>query len=145
MPDIVGLESTNLTTPQSPASISTQSSRRGSLTPILISARESWQSRVSSPPGCLTRKRAPTLNTERSSLSQGVGDLVIHEPSTIVPAASDLTREQVCLCQPDPKIPRPRNGIQQALYRFLTCFVITTSPSFPVPFLHTELNLIQDK
>jgi hypothetical protein len=115
MPDIAALDSTNLATPRSPASISTESSRCGSFKPTRLSARDSEQCLVGSPPGRLTRKRAAILDTERSTLSQGVGDLVIHGASTIVPPPPDPTRDQVCLCQPDPKIPRPRNGIQYAL------------------------------
>lgn len=33
-------------------------------------------------------------------------------------------REQVCLCQPDPKIPRPRNGIYRSFLVWHTTYVI---------------------
>ena len=73
------------------------------------------RSRGVSPPGRLTRKRAATLSTGRSNLSQDIGDLAINSTSTTAPLPSELTRDQVCLCQPDPKIPRPRNGMKMPL------------------------------
>lgn len=116
MPDTAGLDSSKLATPRSPASISTESSRRGSFKPAQIPARDPGPSRASSPPARLTRKRAAILNTERTNLSQDIGDLALSTANTAVSTSSDLTREQVCLCQPDPKIPRPRNGIQYTLF-----------------------------
>lgn len=60
-------------------------------------------------PTRLTRKRAASLNTE--SANQALVDLSLSSAtSTTAPLTLDPTREQVCLCQPDPKIPRPRNG-----------------------------------
>ncbi|PMD45379.1 hypothetical protein L207DRAFT_404298, partial [Hyaloscypha variabilis F] len=62
----------------------------------------------------LTQKRAASLNTDAAN-DPRIGDLALNSASTNGPPTSDLTREQVCLCQPDPKIPRPRNAF--ILYR----------------------------
>lgn len=59
-------------------------------------------------PARLTRKRAASLNTE--SANQALVDLSLSSATTNGPLTLDPPREQVCLCQPDPKIPRPRNG-----------------------------------
>lgn len=65
------------------------------------------------PPLRLTRKRAASLNTEAAN--QRFGQLGLS--SATYPNQPPTAREQVCLCQPDPKIPRPRNGA--------CCFLIT--------------------
>ncbi|KAE9375751.1 hypothetical protein N431DRAFT_556121 [Stipitochalara longipes BDJ] len=99
----------NLDTPRSPLSISTDSSRRGSLKQALPE-----QQAPISPQARLTRKRAASLNTDAAN-DPRIGDLALNSTSTNGPPTSVLTREQVCLCQPDPKIPRPRNAF--ILYR----------------------------
>lgn len=78
------------------------------------SERSFEPSSPSSPPSIrLTRKRAASLNTE--SANQALVDLSLSSASSTRTLTLDPTREQVCLCQPDPKIPRPRNG---AWYNF---------------------------
>lgn len=103
----------NMDAPRSPVSISTDSSRRGSLKQVLPEMRSDLPT-PNSPRTRLTRKRAASLNTGGAN-DPRIGDLALNSASTSGPPTSDLTREQVCLCQPDPKIPRPRNAF--ILYR----------------------------
>jgi HMG box factor, other len=108
----------NLDTPRSPVSISTDPSRRDSLKQALPEKDVEQQASIS-PRTRLTRKRAASLNTD-SANDPRIGDLALNSASTNGPPTSDPTREQVCLCQPDPKIPRPRNGEQStAPFSFL--------------------------
>lgn len=117
MADTVGLASANLAAHRSSTSTSTGSSRRGSLRPAHLLGKDSELPRAVSPLGRLTRKRAATLSTERSNLSNGAEeDPSCRDTDTNGLPPTDLTREQVCLCQPDPKIPRPRNGTQYILF-----------------------------
>jgi hypothetical protein len=62
------------------------------------------------PPTRLTRKRTVSINTGASKDTH-ITDLVPSSASTAGSRISESGREQVCLCQPDPKIPRPRNGV----------------------------------
>ncbi|KAM0138245.1 hypothetical protein ACHAP3_003572 [Botrytis cinerea] len=109
--------------PRSPVSISTDSSRRNSLRPILSEKHSEPPTPVSPPPfDRLSRKRAASLDTESASASQPrIGDLALNSASTSnsiggpSPISDTPVTEQVCLCQPDPKIPRPRNAF--ILYR----------------------------
>lgn len=110
MMDTAVLGPSILGAPRSPASISMEPSGRGFFKPAQSIGRVSEPPRTISPPVRLTRKRAATLNTESASPPPRIGDLALSSARTADPPASDLTREQVCLCQPDPKIPRPRNG-----------------------------------
>ena len=57
----------------------------------------------------LTRKRAASLNSEIANHPK-IEDLALTGASPTCSPTSDRPREHVCLCQPDPKIPRPRNG-----------------------------------
>ncbi|KAH8590312.1 hypothetical protein B0O99DRAFT_722146 [Bisporella sp. PMI_857] len=109
MTDIVDLRSSNLDAPRSPVSISTDSSGRGSLK-LAHSEKHLELSSPVSPPLRLTRKRAASLNTESADLPPRIGDLALNSAASSEPPTTDLAREQVCLCQPDPKIPRPRNA-----------------------------------
>lgn len=102
-----------LDTPRSPVSISTNSSQRGSLKQAFPEKLLEQQAPIS-PRTRLTRKRAASLNTD-SANDPRIGDLVLNTASSNGSTTSDSTREQVCLCQPDPKIPRPRNGKQLLL------------------------------
>ena len=108
MTDTVDIGLSNLETPRSPVSISTESSGRNSLKAI-HPEKNSEPPTPSSPFIRLTRKRAASLNTE-SANQVGIADLALNSARTNRPATPEATREQVCLCQPDPKIPRPRNG-----------------------------------
>ncbi|KAF7952171.1 uncharacterized protein EAE97_001668 [Botrytis byssoidea] len=109
--------------PRSPVSISTDSSRRNSLRPILPEKHSEPPTPVSPPPfDRLSRKRAASLDIESASASQPrIGDLALNSASTSnsiggpSPISDTPATEQVCLCQPDPKIPRPRNAF--ILYR----------------------------
>ncbi|KAH6721974.1 hypothetical protein BKA61DRAFT_666721 [Leptodontidium sp. MPI-SDFR-AT-0119] len=103
----------NMDTPRSPLSISTDSSRRGSLKQVLPKMLPDLPTPIASRTR-LTRKRAASIDTD-SANEPRMGDLALSSASTSGPRTSDLTREQVCLCQPDPKIPRPRNAF--ILYR----------------------------
>jgi hypothetical protein len=91
---------------RSPLSLSTESSDQRS-------SKETQSGKNSgplTPHSRLTRKRAASLNTETANLPPRIGDLALNSANSSGPLTPDLTREQVCLCQPDPKIPRPRNG-----------------------------------
>ncbi|CZT01932.1 related to mating type protein [Rhynchosporium agropyri] len=99
--------------PRSPLSSSTDSSRRGSLKQVLPEMHPDLPT-PTSPRIRLTRKRAASLNTNGANEAR-IGDLALNSASTNGPPSSAFTREQVCLCQPDPKIPRPRNAF--ILYR----------------------------
>ncbi|CZR52783.1 related to mating type protein [Phialocephala subalpina] len=103
----------NLHTPRSPVSISTDSSRRGSLKQVLPEKQSEPQT-PSSPQHRLTRKRAASLDTDIANEPR-IGDLALNSARLAELPTSDPTKEQVCLCQPDPKIPRPRNAF--ILYR----------------------------
>ncbi|KAI9739482.1 MAG: hypothetical protein M1818_005170 [Claussenomyces sp. TS43310] len=96
--------------PRSPASISPRSARRDSL---LLSEQRSGPRTPTSPPMRLTRKRAASLNTEAANHPH-LDNLALNSAGVVNPRAT-AAREQVCLCQPDPKIPRPRNAF--ILYR----------------------------
>jgi HMG box factor len=122
----------NLDTPRSLVSISTDSSRRGSLRQALPEKHVEQQVPIS-PRTRLTRKRAASLNTDNAN-DPRIGDLALNSASTNGPPTSDPTREQVCLCQPDPKIPRPRNGkhskipFSYPVSRRDWCFTVLASP-----------------
>ncbi|PBP22005.1 AAA family ATPase Pontin, partial [Diplocarpon rosae] len=121
----------NLDTPRSPVSISADSSRWGSLKRQVFAERERQPEPASptpiSPPARLTRKRAASLYIDdaHEQESKMGGDLALDSGSSSasasattngpLSASTHLAREQVCLCQPDPKIPRPRNAF--ILYR----------------------------
>ncbi|KAF7870494.1 hypothetical protein EAF04_004238 [Stromatinia cepivora] len=108
--------------PRSPISISTDSSRRNSLRPILPDKHSEPPTPVSPPAfDRLSRKRAASLDTESANQPR-IGDLALNSASTSnsttggpSPISDTAVTEQVCLCQPDPKIPRPRNAF--ILYR----------------------------
>ncbi|KAI9640070.1 slightly ste11-like protein [Ciborinia camelliae] len=107
--------------PRSPVSISTDSSRRNSLRPILPDKHSEPPTPVSPPTfDRLSRKRAASLDTESANQPR-IGDLALNSASTSnstggpSPISDTAVTEQVCLCQPDPKIPRPRNAF--ILYR----------------------------
>jgi HMG box factor, other len=69
-----------------------------------IPQRGSQDSSASDQPatGPLTRKRAASLMADESTIRET-------SPATTRDSISETTN-QFCLCQPDPKIPRPRNG-----------------------------------
>ncbi len=103
-----------LDTPRSPVSISKDSSRRGSSSPKQVFLeKHSEQPVIHSPQPRLTRKRAASLNIDNANEPR-ISDPALSSGSTDGPPSSSSStrepREQVCLCQPDPKIPRPRNG-----------------------------------
>jgi HMG box factor len=91
----------------SPQGIS-DSSRRASLRTALPS-RNTDSGRASSARTRLSRKRAASLELETAN-HQRLDDLTLDSAGSGPPLTADPTRDQVCLCQPDPKIPRPRNG-----------------------------------
>ena len=96
---------------RSPLSISTDSSRRASLRTALP-VRNIDPARPSSPRTRLSRKRAASLELDAAKRPR-LEDLALDSASTVAPSTADPTRDQVCLCQPDPKIPRPRNGAKK--------------------------------
>jgi len=110
MPDVLEASSSNLETSRSPVSISAGFSRRPSLRPAHPEKHSEPPTPIS-PPRRTARKRAASLTTETLNLPPRIGDLDLSSASTNGLPSSDLTSEKVCLCQPDPKIPRPRNGV----------------------------------
>ena len=88
--------------PRSPTSLSSNSSRRVSLRSSIQSEK---QQSPSSPPARLNRKHVASLDIVEVN-SPAISELSISSPRSD-PANS---ASHVCLCQPDPKIPRPRNG-----------------------------------
>ncbi|RDW82297.1 hypothetical protein BP6252_03409 [Coleophoma cylindrospora] len=101
--------------PRSPVSNSTDSSRRDSLRAFQAEkGSEPPTPNSQSPPFRLTRKRAASIDTDGANQPR-IGDLALNTASSAGPPVCDSAREQVCLCQPDPKIPRPRNAF--ILYR----------------------------
>ena len=92
--------------PRSPSSISPVFSRRDSLK-TAHPGSGSEPPTLLSPPSHLTRKRAASLSLDATNESR-LEDLVLNSASNISPVSAG---EKVCLCQPDPKIPRPRNGV----------------------------------
>jgi hypothetical protein len=132
----------NLHTPRSPVSISTDSSRRGSLKQIFPENHTEQQTPIS-PRTRLARKRAASLNTDTAN-DPRIGDLALNSASTNGLPTSDRIREQVCLCQPDPKIPRPRNGKQStAPFSLLVsrCDRCSTTLAPPFSFIICPRNL----
>ena len=109
MPNTVEPSSSNLDTPRPPVSITTDSSRRVSLRPAHTDKHPEPPTPIS-PPQRTTRKRATPLDTDTENLPPRIGDLDLSSASSNYPSSPDLKTEQVCLCQPDRKIPRPRNG-----------------------------------
>ncbi len=104
----IELSHSNLRTPRSPVSISTDSSRRGSLKQV-FPEKQSEPPTPKSPEQRLTRKRAASLDADVANEPR-IGDLALNSARLVEQSTSDPTKDQVCLCQPDPKIPRPRNG-----------------------------------
>ena len=101
--------------PRSPTSLSSNSSRRVSLRSFIQSEK---QHNPPSPPGRLNRKRAASLEIIEGSNSPTISELSISSPKSD-PANS---ASHVCLCQPDPKIPRPRNGTCKTFVRIPSVF-----------------------
>lgn len=109
MPDTADVGLPDLGTLRSSLSLSTKS--RDQISSKAIQPEKgSGPLALQSPMSRLTRKRAASLNTETASLPPRIGDLALNSANSSGPLTPDFTREQVCLCQPDPKIPRPRNG-----------------------------------
>lgn len=93
--------------PRSPMSASPVSGRTESMN---NSPQRQHASPIADPPPMrMTRKRAASLNTD-NSINPRISDLALNSAGSSGTPVTDPTREQVCLCQPDPKIPRPRNG-----------------------------------
>lgn len=111
MSDLHGKGAPGFGIPPSPVSNSTDSSRRDSLRAYPAEKdSEPPTPNSQSPPFRLPRKRAASIDTDGANQPHK-GDLSFHEASTAGLQIRDPAREQVCLCQPDPKIPRPRNGL----------------------------------
>ena len=62
--------------------------------------------------GPITRKRAASINTEEANTRQKIHSLNITTPNSASPRPFDAGGSQlICLCAPEPKVPRPRNGM----------------------------------
>lgn len=104
--------------PRSPTSLSPASTRRGSLRSSNNTERESIQS---SPPARLTRKQAASIDTDTVN-HPSIEDLSLH--SSGINSPQPESGNHVCLCQPDPKIPRPRNGTCNTIYSLLLLLLL---------------------
>lgn len=84
------------------------------ISPVQVT-KEEEQTTPSSPRS--TRKENPSIEaTEDSGESADIGSPVdIKTPASAGSVASSDHSPHVCLCQPEPKIPRPRNGESQIL------------------------------
>jgi len=94
---------------QQPRSVSSQ---QQSSAPPVKEVRISSPSELS-PGRIMTRKRVHSLNDEMETGSRSSGDEGMVESKNIPSAPSTGSWElsgHVCLCQPEPKVPRPRNG-----------------------------------
>lgn len=91
---------------QSSSSISPASSRRDSLRPAHPGSGAEPPA-PTSPPYALRRKRATTLSIDAATEPR-LEDFALTSASNTSAVSAG---EKVCLCQPDPKIPRPRNGM----------------------------------
>jgi HMG box factor len=103
----VAIDQSNLAAPCLQVSFSAESSRRGSQRQV-PPEKESEKPTPSSPRTRLTKKRAASLNTDAANEPE-IGDPALNSARSSG-SLSESMRYQVCLCQPDPKIPRPRNG-----------------------------------
>ncbi|KFY00005.1 hypothetical protein V490_01525 [Pseudogymnoascus sp. VKM F-3557] len=112
--------------PRSPTTISPTSSRKDSLRSSNHTEKES----APSPPLTrLMKKRAASLDTDAAN-DPSIANLSLHSASLESPRTG--SNNQVCLCQPDPKIPRPRNAF--ILYRqHYQGKVIAQNPGLPNP------------
>lgn len=104
----IEVSSSNLDPPRSLASNSIDLSRRGSLMHVLLVKNVEPPNPIAQITN-FTRKRAASLNVDRANDDPRLEDLALK--SSNGSPTSDSTEVQVCLCQPDPKIPRPRNGV----------------------------------
>ncbi|KAH6683084.1 hypothetical protein B0J14DRAFT_138069 [Halenospora varia] len=114
MSEVAELIRPNIGTTYSPVSFSTDSSRRRSSRPAQLRNPEPPPPPPGSPRSRLKRKRVASLDLGIAN-DPRIGDPALNSGNTSIPSAIESTREQVCLCQPDPKIPRPRNAF--ILYR----------------------------
>ncbi|KFY14752.1 hypothetical protein V492_02435, partial [Pseudogymnoascus sp. VKM F-4246] len=98
--------------PRSPTTISPSSSRKDSLR----SSNNTEKDSAPSPPLTrLMKKRAASLDTDAAN-NPSIANLSLHSASLESPRTD--SNNQVCLCQPDPKIPRPRNVLAVAFVSF---------------------------
>lgn len=58
-----------------------------------------------------TRKRAASINTEEANRPQVEKLSINAAPSSESPRPFDAGGGLICLCTPEPKVPRPRNGM----------------------------------
>ncbi|KFY21527.1 hypothetical protein V493_07340 [Pseudogymnoascus sp. VKM F-4281 (FW-2241)] len=95
--------------PSSPTTIAPASWRKD----FLRSSNNTEKESAPSPPLTrLMKKRAASLDTDAAN-DPSIANLSLHSASLESPRTD--SNNQVCLCQPDPKIPRPRNAF--ILYR----------------------------
>jgi hypothetical protein len=71
----------------------------------------------------ISRKRAPSINTEQANHAR-LEELSLETPTYTSTATNESGREYICLCTPAPKVPRPRNG---------KCHVVIVFPPLKQP------------
>ncbi|KAK4224970.1 hypothetical protein QBC38DRAFT_422283 [Podospora fimiseda] len=76
------------------------------------STQQQQQQQQKQPRGPITRKRAASINIEEANNRQKIPQsLNLGSPSSASPRPFDAGGSQlICLCAPEPKVPRPRNG-----------------------------------
>lgn len=122
--------------PQPPSSISPASSRRESLRPAHLESG-SEPPTPASPLPHLTRKRVASLDTNVANNSR-LEDFALTSASTINGVSGGV---KICLCQPDPKIPRPRNGALRDPYPL--CYLTLPAAGLFILFVPSFLSYLQ--
>ncbi|KAK4108654.1 hypothetical protein N656DRAFT_690923, partial [Canariomyces notabilis] len=62
----------------------------------------------------IKRKRAASIDTEEANRPK-IQSLTLRSPANVSPRPFDTSGVLICLCTPEPKVPRPRNAF--ILYR----------------------------
>lgn len=85
-----------------------QGSETSSAAPILSPSDPAPHSESHQKP--TSRKRTTSINTEEANRPK-IENLTLNPPSTASPRPFDTSSGLICLCTPEPKVPRPRNGM----------------------------------
>jgi hypothetical protein len=58
----------------------------------------------------IKRKQAASIDTEEANRPK-IQSLTLKSPANVSPRPFDTSGVLICLCTPEPKVPRPRNGM----------------------------------
>lgn len=154
-----GSERSSNSSRKASTTVSTRSSRRTASPSRASKQDDAGPPTPESPPFRLTRKRAASLADKadgRDEQPDGTPEEVGDEATDIAPTNTTHSRmssggasagsagsaaSHVCLCQPDPKIPRPRNG-QLAFFYLPTALVLLCLYASPLLFIFPSLRRI---